>query len=158
MYVAGTIEVNVKEYIKQGGSICSSVINGLWNNLDLEIKIFLWEMFHVGREGSCLQLPGLTAHQSSGQHCPQVRTGSDIPGAVPEHVDTVHISAVPPRFGSGSSRACSKLWAVHTFPSLVQLHFLPAPSHLHSCSSLALLQNWAVSQKEPSSLRFQTLE
>lgn len=35
----------------------------------------------------------------------------------------VHIPAVPPRFGSGSFTACSKLRAVHTFPSLVQLHF-----------------------------------
>lgn len=67
--------------------------------------------------------------------------------------------AVCPRLGSGTSRVCSKLRAVYTFPSLLHsVTFLPAPDHLHSCSSLALLQNWAVSQKEPSSLRLQTSE
>lgn len=71
-----------------------------------------------------------------------------------------------PSFSSGSCnlqlqgcRVCSKLWAVYTFLSLVQsVTILTPPSYLYSCISLALPQNWAVSQKQPNSLRLQTLE
>lgn len=104
----------------------------------------------------------LTAHQSSGQHCPQVRTQAVTHLGLYQSMWAPCprlCCAVSPRFGSGSSRVCSKLLAVYTFPCfLLSVTFLPAPDHLHSCSSLALLQNWAVSQKEPSSLRLQTLE